>query len=201
MTAVVGLTLAADSAAWERAGLRVDHGTTWVGGVALEFTPPQGERTGITGWTLLGSPRRPDSIDGLATRHTEDAATRVWTHVIGATGFDHLVVMTSSLERTCGEIEAATGEPLKRVREAGEVRQGFHRLGPVIVEVVESRKVTGERAEFWGLVFVVDDIHEAAGRLGPDLISYPKTAVQPGRLIASFRPDAGLGLPVAIMSA
>jgi hypothetical protein len=199
VTAIVGLTVAADVDAWQRIGLRVDDATTWVGGVAIEFVSPA-DRTGIVGWTLLGSPQQPDEIDGLATRHTVDAATRAVPHPLGATAFDHLVVMTSSLERTCGAIESSTGEPLKRVREAGEVRQGFHRLGPVIVEVVESAKVTSEHASFWGLVLIVDDIHEAAGGLGPDVISYPKTAVQPGRLIASFRQDAGLGLPVALMS-
>jgi hypothetical protein len=119
---------------------------------------------------------------------------------MGATGFDHVVVMTSSIERTCGAIEAATAAPLKRVRDVGPVRQGFHRLGPLIVEVVESSRVTADIATFWGLVLIVDDIHEAAGRLGPDVISHPKTAVQLGRLIATFRDGAGLGLPVALMS-
>ena len=200
MTAVVGLTVAADADAWRRIGLRVDDATAWVGGVAIEFVAPAAGRSGIVGWTLLGSPQQPDEIDGLATRHTVDAATRAVPHPIGATAFDHVVVMTSSLERTCAAMESTTGEPLKRVRETGEVRQGFHRLGPVIVEVVESARVTSAAASFWGLVLIVDDIHEAAGRLGPEMISLPKTAVQPGRFIASFRQDAGLGLPVALMS-
>ena len=200
MTAVVGFTIAGASGAWVRAGLRIEDETTWVGGVALRFVPSSEVASGITSWTLLGSPQRPDDVDGLPTVHTDDESVSSWTHDLGATSFDHVVVMTSSLERTCRAIEDTTGEELKRVREAGDVRQGFHRLGPVIVEVVESATVTGDRAEFWGLVLVVDDIHEAAGRLGPDVISYPKTAVQPGRLIASFRHEAGLGLPVAIMS-
>ena len=50
-------------------------------------------------------------------------------HPLGAIGLDHVVVTTDSLERTCAAIEAATGAPLKRVREVGEIRQGFHRLG------------------------------------------------------------------------
>ena len=200
MTAVAGLTVAGSADAWERIGLRVEGGVTWVGGVSIRFAG-EGTGEGITGWTLLGGVSQPASIDGLATTYVDDeSALESWTHPLGATGFDHVVVMTTSLERTCRAIEDATGEPLKRVREAGEVRQGFHRLGPVIVEVVESGQVTGEDARFWGLVFVVDDIHEACGRLGPDVVGYPKTAVQPGRLIASFRHEAGLGLPVAIMS-
>ena len=47
----------------------------------------------------------------------------------GAIGLDHVVVTTDSLERTCGAIADATGAPLRRVREVGEIRQGFHRLG------------------------------------------------------------------------
>ena len=200
MTAIVGLDVAASREAWERVGVRVADGVTWVGGVAIHFVEPEGGATGITGWRLSGSRQRPDTIDGLRTSHNDDESVESWTHPLGATAFDHVVVMTSSIERTCGAIESATGEPLKRVREAGPVRQGFHRLGPVIVEVVESSRVTDEVASFWGLVLVVDDIHDAAGRLGPDVISYPRTAVQPGRLIASFREDASLGLPVALMS-
>jgi hypothetical protein len=47
---------------------------------------------------------------------------------------------------------------------------------------------------------VVDDLYETADRLGPELLSPPRPAVQPGRHIASFRREAGLGLPVALMS-
>jgi hypothetical protein len=36
--------------------------------------------------------------------------------------------------------------------------------------------------------------------LGPEVISLPKQAVQPGRSIATFRQGAGLGLPTALMT-
>jgi hypothetical protein len=120
--------------------------------------------------------------------------------LLAGSRFDHLVVMTSSLERTCGAIEAATGEPLKRIREAGPIRQGFHRLGGLIVEVVETAQVTADHASFWGFVLIVDDLHAVCGELGPDVISVPKQAVQPGRWIATFRSSAGLGLPTALMT-
>jgi hypothetical protein len=200
VTAVVALDVAGSAEPWTRIGLDVVDDVAWIGGVAIRFGRSVAGATGITSWTLLASPQRPASIDGLATEHTDDDRVATGTHALGATSFDHVVVMTSSLERTCGAIENVSGEPLKRVRDAGAVRQGFHRLGPVIVEVVESTQVHGDTAQFWGFVLVVDDIHEATGGLGPDVISYPKTAVQPGRLIASFRADAGLGLPVALMS-
>jgi hypothetical protein len=111
-----------------------------------------------------------------------------------------VVVMTSSLERTCGAIEASTGAVLKRIREAGAIRQGFHRLGEVIVEVVESSQVTAPEAAFWGFVWNLRDLHGACDRLGPDIMSLPKAAVQPGRFIATVRGSVGARLPLAFMS-
>jgi hypothetical protein len=204
MTALVALTIAGPSAPWEALGLRVVNGVSWIGGIALRFTElGQARVPGLAGWTLAGSPDLAVSIDGIATDHVgleSDLEVESWEQPLGVTSFDHVVVMTSSLERTCGEIERVTGEPLKRIREVGPVRQGFHRLGSMIVEVVESDRVTGDEASLWGFVWIVDDLHDVADRLGPDLLSPPKAAVQPGRFIASFRAGAGLGLPIALMS-
>jgi len=122
-------------------------------------------------------------------------------HHIGASSIDHVVVMTSSLDRTCGAIEGVLGLPLKRTRDAGRgVRQGFHRSGDVVIEVVERPDLDSASAALWGLVLVVDDLDEATGWLGPDLVGPPRDAVQPGRRIATVRSEAGLGLPVALMS-
>jgi len=111
-----------------------------------------------------------------------------------------VVVMTSSLERTCTAIHAATGEELRRVREAGPVRQGFHRLGEVVVEVVESDKVTAPAASVWGFVWNVAELHDLCEELGPDVLSPAKPAVQSGRWISTVRADLGLGVPLALMS-
>jgi hypothetical protein len=204
VTAVVELQVAASTDAWERIGLRVVDGISWIGGVRLRFVPVVDGVEGVLGWTLVGCPGRPVSIDGLPTTHLDDELDQVapesWQHEFGEAGFDHVVVMTSSLERTCGAITYATGEPLKRIREAGPIRQGFHRLGPAIVEVVESDRVTADTASFWGFVAIIDDLHDLAGRLGPSVMSMPKSAVQPGRFISSVRADVGLGLPFALMS-
>lgn len=216
MTAVHGLTVVADATAWERIGLRIVDGESWVGGIRLRFLQPGtgpydrgAGPAGVVEWTLSGCPTDDVLIDGLATDHIDTetadaecaAAERTgWEHPMGAIAFDHLVVMTSSIDRTCGAIETATGEPLKRIREAGPVRQGFHRLGPAIIEVVESSQVRSDSAEFWGFVLIVDDIDELAGELGPDVMSLPRAAVQPGRRIATFRQQVGLGLPLAVMS-
>ena len=100
-------------------------------------------------------------------------------HPNGAIGLDHVVVTTNALERTCAAIEAATGAPLRRVREVGEIRQGFHRLGGggLIVEVVERAGLPAAPAWFWGLVINVEDLDAAAARIGPDGIG----AVTDGR--------------------
>jgi hypothetical protein len=110
--------------------------------------------------------------------------------------------MTPDLERTSAAIHEATGCELKRIREVGEMRQGFHRIGRggLIVELVERPEIEEGPARFWGLVLIVDDLDAACERIGPELIGAPKDAVQPGRRIATVREDAGLGLPVALMT-
>jgi hypothetical protein len=200
VTAVVELQLAGSSEPWEAIGLRVVDARAWVGNIALRFVAPEGDAPQLVGWTLAGSPTTPASIDGIATTYDDELEVEAWEHSLGAVAFDHVVVSTNSLDRTCGAISDATGEPLKRVRDLGAIRQGFHRLGPMIVEVVESDRTTADIASLWGFVFNVADLHDTADRLGPDLLSPPKAAVQPGRYIASFRPAARLGLPIALMS-
>lgn len=212
MTAVVALELVSPVEPWQAIGLHVVDGRTSVGGIELRFRSPVGdEAVRIDRWVLADCPRQVTDIDGLATVHTDPVrneqahdgsgpSSEGTQHPLGAARFDHLVVMTSSLERTCGAIEAATGEPLKRIREAGPIRQGFHRLGGLIIEVVESERVTAPAASFWGFVLIVDDLEAACARLGDDLVSAPKAAVQSGRMIASFRAAAALGLPIALMT-
>jgi hypothetical protein len=78
------------------------------------------------------------------------------------------------------------------------MRQAFHRLAGVVVELVEHGDV--DTVSFFGVAFNCGDLAAAVVLLGPAAISEPKDAVQPGRLIATVREDAGLGLPVAIMS-
>ncbi len=201
MTAVGELVVASAVEPWQAIGLQVTDGVARIGGIALRFVSPAADGSqGVVSWGLVGAPTTVGSIDGLPTTHLEAPPDGPAEHPLGIAGFDHLVVMTSSLERTCAAIEAATGEPLKRIREAGAIRQGFHRLGELIIEVVESPQVTSPVAAFWGFVWNLTDLHEACGRLGPALVSPPKAAVQPGRFIASVRSTAELGLPLALMT-
>lgn len=199
MTVVAELHVAGPVQPWREIGLVVDDGRARIGGIDLVLDGSHGQ--GITSWVLAGAEVRCSAIDGLATRHV-DAVSDVAApaHPLGVSGYDHLVVMTSTLERTCSELEGATGAPLKRVREAGSIRQGFHRLGDLIVEVVESDRVDGPSASFWGFVWNAIDLERSCEVLGDDVISRPKPAAQQGRSIATFRSAAGLGVPVAIMS-
>lgn len=209
VTVVAELGIAASVGAWQKFGLAVAaDSTARVGSVLLHFETPTPAHEGVVGWCLAGAPTTLTDIDGLPTTHVVEPARppdgapagNSLGNPLGILGFDHLVVMTSSLERTCGAIEEATGEPLKRVREIGAIRQGFHRLGEVIVEVVESPQITSATASFWGFVWNVVDLHGVCERLGPEVIGLPRAAVQPGRFIATVRNDLGLGLPLALMT-
>ena len=78
-------------------------------------------------------------------------------HASGASSLDHVVVLTPDLERTSGSIAEATGHELRRVREVGSMRQGFHRIGDrghggLIVELVERPDIEPGPAAFWGIV-------------------------------------------------
>jgi hypothetical protein len=113
---------------------------------------------------------------------------------------DHVVINTPDLMRTSDALTAATGAPLKRVRDAGNnVQQGFHRLGSVVVEIVSAPTMHSGPASLWGFVLNVKDIYAVANHVGPDVLSIPKPAVQVGKLIATFRSSLGLGVPVALM--
>ncbi len=153
---------------------------------------------GLVGWSFAEAST--SAIDGIPTTVSLPSGSPI--HPSGVESIDQVVVMTPSLDRTCGAITAATSLPLKRIRDAGGgVRQGFHRAGGVILEVVERPDLPADRpAHLWGLVLVVDDIDATIEAWGPDVVSSPRDAVQPGRRIATVKSDVGLGTAVAIMS-
>jgi hypothetical protein len=218
------LTVSGDPDVWRSLGFVVADGLLPLHGTSLRIVPPLADTSpgasGITSWALSGI--APDAlsaaaasddtivdhdglrfeIDGLPSDIVEALDPTYGAHELGAIGLDHVVVMTPDLERTSGAIAAATGCELKRIREVGEMRQGFHRIGSggLIVELVERPEVPAGPARFWGLVLIVEDLDAACDRLGLDRVSPPKDAVQPGRRIATVRDSAGLGLPVALMT-
>jgi hypothetical protein len=111
---------------------------------------------------------------------------------------DHVVAFTDSLDRTTAALEAV-GLDLRRRRDPPEapVPQGFFNLSTTILEVGETDRARG--AAFWGLTLAVEDLDGMAERLGP-LLGTPRDAVQPGRRIATLRREAGLSMPVALMT-
>jgi hypothetical protein len=219
------LSVVGDPDVWRSLGLTVtDDGSIPLVGASIRLVAPnapnapnaptsasasasdvsEAAAAGIVGWALSGvdASLQDGLIDGLATDVVEAPSPVYAQHPVGASGLDHVVVLTADLDRTSAAISAGTGCELKRIREVGTMRQGFHRIGRggLIVELVERPEVEQGPAGFWGLVLIVDDLDAACELIGADRISPPKDAVQPGRRIATVRSDVGLGLPLALMS-
>jgi hypothetical protein len=216
MTTIADLWLSSSIEPWHRLGFSsfsvgqpdgLSVSCISIAGLGFRFLPeiaePSASGSYATGWTVRSDDATTHSVDGVATRViAELQPVPELTHQFAVTAIDHVVITTGSLERTCGAITDQLGLPLKRIRDAGHgVRQGFHRAGSLILEIVERPDLAPETsAEIWGVVFVVDDLDSAIAWLGPDAIGAPRDAVQNGRRIASVKKDVGLGLPVALMS-
>jgi hypothetical protein len=187
---LVALRIADPPERWEALGFTVVDGVCEVGGVRLELGA---DGAGITGWEVDGLEHE---VPGLPSFNSveRDASP---THANEAIGIDHVVVVTRAFEHTAGVLKRA-GLELSRVRDAGGFRQGFRRIGPAILEVVESRGAPLGPPRFWGLVVVVPDLDALGERLG-DRLGGIHDAVQSGRRIATLRPAARLSPKVAFM--
>jgi catechol 2,3-dioxygenase-like lactoylglutathione lyase family enzyme len=196
---LAGLSIGDSPEAWAALGFTVVDETVVLGGVPLALG---GAAAGIVAWSLTGIDPSA-SLDGL-TLTAPGALTPEDppAHPNGAVGIDHVVALTPDFDRTCDAFTTA-GLELRRVRTVGSgpdaFRQGFRRLGPAIIELVEGRRLPPGPARFWGLTLIVADIDGLAARLGPELVSAPKPAVQPGRRICTLRAAAGLAQAVAFM--
>lgn len=200
------LTVADEPQAWRDCGFEVAGDTCVVGEVRLRLAPEPGKR-GLRGWSLRGA----DSLelDGLPTRRSDaPPPAEAPAHPNGVASLDHVVAVSSDLDRTVAALGAA-GLDLRRIREeptpAGAPRQAFFRLGPTILEVVQEPPRATERAGgdrpafFWGLAFAAPDLEKTVAHLG-DRCSEIRPAVQPGRRIATLRRNAGLSVPVALIT-
>jgi hypothetical protein len=199
------LTVGDDPGAWEALGFRLEGDVCVVGDTRLRLSGGPGG--GLAGWALRGV--RNTELDGLPTTLSEREPPAAATpHPNGIVALDHVVAVTPALDRTVVALEAA-GLDLRRIRDeptpAGAPRQAFFRLGSVILEVVQEPREAIERAGgdhppfLWGLAFLSQDLEATVAGLG-DVVGELRTAVQPGRRIATLRRSAGLSLPVALMS-
>jgi hypothetical protein len=185
------LVLADPPHVWQRLGFTVVNDVIALGGVRIRLGA-DGE--GIVGWSLRNLVER--DLDGLSACVSHRLPPEPVEHPIGAAAVDHLVAVTPDFDRTVRKLRAA-GLDHRATREAGEgMRQAFFVLGPCLLEV--SGPADGD-VRFWGLTLVVDDLDFAAERLG-DRLGRITDAVQPGRRIATLRREAGVGVPVALMT-
>ena len=197
------LVVGGEAQNWALIGISFDvSNCAALGDVALRLDASL--KPGLHSWVLHGAEEDATNIDGVATSHAvgdfEIAVSVKSDFDLGVIGVDHVVINTPDLMRTSDALTAATGAPLKRVRDAGNnVQQGFHRLGSVVVEIVTAPSMQLGPASLWGFVLNVKDIYAVANHVGPDVLSIPKPAVQAGKLIATFRSSVGLGVPLALM--
>jgi hypothetical protein len=200
------LTVADAPAAWRACGFEVEGEVCVVGDVRIRLAPSD-DGEGLTGWSLRDL--EGTELDGLVTARSEQPPPSGRpVHPNGVTALDHVVAISSDLDRTVAALLAA-GLDLRRVREqptpAGAPRQAFFRIGEPILEVVQApseaiERTGGDRpAFFWGLAFVAPDLDVTVATLG-DRVGEPRDAVQPGRRIATLRRSAGLSLPVALIT-
>ncbi len=200
------LTVADAADPWRECGFSVEGDNCVLGEVRIRFAPDEGKR-GLAGWSLreVGSL----DLDGLPTaRSDRPPPAEAPAHPNGITSLDHVVAISSDLDRTVEKLVAA-GLDLRRIREeptpAGAPRQAFFRLGSVILEVVQEPQEATERhggdrpAFFWGLALTAPDLERTVAFLG-DRVSDVRAAVQPGRQIATLRRSAGLSVPVALIT-
>jgi hypothetical protein len=178
-------------AGWAALGFAIDAGSIHFDGVSIHLG------AAAPALAIDGIPIT-DAIDGVNTIPPTLHQPPFAPHPNGATGIDHFVIVTPDFDRTTAALEAA-GMPLKRVHDAGTFRQGFRRLGPAILELVEATNMPAGPARFWGVTLIANDLDALAARLGEHLKPI-KPAVQPGRRIATLDRAAGLRTHVAFMT-
>jgi hypothetical protein len=219
--ALAALALADPPDRWRALGFAVgDDGRCTLGDVDIRFGAAG---RGITDWKVTDAPGldaalgltgpapapeavpapdvvpEPEAVPAPDTAPARGAprAGAPGEHPNGAIGLDHVVVVVPDFDATATRLEQID-LPFRRVRQASEtVRQGFRRLGPAILEVVEAPGAGGPA--FWGLVVVVTDLDALAAAATPH-VTPARPAVQPGRRIAPVSRSAGLTTQLAFMN-
>lgn len=205
MTRLVALIVGGEISPWQSLGFDTEHGSFRIADVSVHVT---GGDRGLVGWQFTSDRAGHVDIDGIPTELVTavpavELTSRLGT--CGVVGLDHVVVNTDDATRTCAAIERELGLPVRRVRELGKgVTQTFHKAENTVIEVVSGPHIEHRGARLWGIVASLDDIEgfvaDAIARLGDEVVTTPKAAVQPGRMISTVRSGAGLGVPFAVMS-
>ncbi len=106
------------------------------------------------------------------------------------------MIITPDFDATAAALDAA-GLAFRRVRQAGDRRQGFRRLGPAIMEIVEAPEA--DAAALLGADHRSWPISRCRPRTHDGHLSDDRPAVQPGRQIATLGRGAGLSTRLALM--
>lgn len=188
--ALAALEIADPPERWRTLGFTVDdEHRMHLGGVELRLGAPG---QGITAWAVTDG----NGLDLVPITSPPDAI-RSDDHPNGAMGIDHVVITTPDFDATARALEAA-GLPFRRVRQASpQLRQGFRRLGPAIMEVIEAPATAAPA--FWGLTVIVSDFERLRDYAGAQL-GEARPAVQPGRQSATLSSAAALSTRVAFMT-
>ena len=175
----LALVLGGSRAPWDALGvLAAEPAAHRVAVAFAEDEPP-----GLRGWSL-------DTGGVLARRVV--AHPDAWLRV------DHVVALTPDLDATVAALGVA-GLDHRRTRDAGDgVRQAFFLVRPTLLELGGPAPDLDGPA-FWGLTLVAEELDAVAARLG-DRLGPVRDAVQPGRRIATVRPEAGVGVPLALIT-
>jgi len=206
MASIDEIEIADEPRRWAALGFQLDGDVCRLAGVDVRLSGAR-EGEGVRGWSLRGIAT--EDLDGLATiRSDAPARAPALPHPNGVVAIDHVVAFSPDLDRSVASLKAA-GLDLRRIREeptpAGAPRQAFFRLGREILEVVQVPDPLLEQnggadgpARLWGLALLADDVDGAAAAIPG--AGRPRDAVQPGRRIVTLGRDAGLAVPLALIS-
>jgi hypothetical protein len=187
------LLVAGETAAWQALGFAVVGDRFAAGEVTVRLAGADAG-SGLLGWEL--APPAAD-VDGLPGAEVGTAVTGV--HANGVTGVDHVVVGTPDVTRTTAALAAVGVEPRCTVEGARGDTGTLYRfflLGTSVLELIGPAVPTGDGpARFAGVAFVAPTLDGLPVGFSP-----PRPAVQPGRQIATATREAGLGVPVAVLT-